>query len=208
MLHTDPDAYQHVWEGDVLRISDAVIFKGKFEVRPFETPANVRFYHGADWGFAKDPTALVRCFVVANTLYVDQEAYGVGIDLDDTPALFDKIDTARTWPIRADNARPETISFMRQRGYNISGAEKWHGSVEDGIAHLRSFDRIVIHERCKHTAEEFRLYSYKVDKQTSDVLPIVVDAHNHVIDSIRYSLDGLIRKKGGVRAYRNKPVGF
>jgi phage terminase large subunit len=182
MLRTDPDAYQHVWEGDVLRISDAVIFKGKFEVRPFETPGNVRFYHGADWGFAKDPTALVRCFVVANTLYVDQEAYGVGIDLDDTPALFDGIDTARTWPIRADNSRPETISFMRQRGYNISGAEKWHGSVEDGIAHLRSFDRIVIHERCKHTAEEFRLYSYKTDKQTSDVLPIVVDAHNHCVD--------------------------
>jgi phage terminase large subunit len=182
MLRTDPDAYQHVWEGDVLRISDAVIFKGKFEVSAFETPANVRFYHGADWGFAKDPTALVRCFVVGNILYVDRESYGVGVDLDDTPALFERIDTARIWPIKADNSRPETISFMRQRGFNISGAEKWPGSVEDGIAHLRSFDRIVIHERCKHTAEEFRLYSYKVDRQTGDILPVVVDAHNHCVD--------------------------
>jgi phage terminase large subunit len=208
MLRTDPDAYQHVWEGDVLRISDAVIFKGKFEVSRFETPAGARFYHGADWGFAKDPTALVRCFVVGGTLYVDQEAYGVGVDLDATPALFDRIGTARAWPIKADNARPETISFMRQRGFSISGAEKWQGSVEDGIAHLRSFDRIVVHERCRHAAEEFRLYSYKVDRQTGDILPVIVDAHNHVIDSIRYSLDGLIRHKGGVRAHRNKPAGF
>ena len=182
MERTDPDAYQHVWEGNVLRVSDAVIFKGKFEVSGFDPPPNARFYHGADWGFAKDPTALVRCFVIANTLYIDQEAYGVGVDLDATPALFDKISTSRKWPIKADCARPETISFMRRKGFNISAADKWHGSVEDGIAHLRGFDRIVIHERCRHTAEEFRLYSYKVDKNNGDILPVAVDAHNHCVD--------------------------
>ena len=197
MLRTDPEAYNHVWGGEVLKISNAVIFKGKFEVRPFETPQDVRFYHGADWGFATDPTCLVRCFVQNRTLYIDREAYGVGVDLDETPALFDAIETSRRWPIKADNARPETISYMKKRGFNIAAATKWQGSVEDGIAHLRSFDRIIIHERCKHTAEEFRLYSYKVDRQTGDVLPIVVDAHNHCIDSLRYALDGLIHRRQG-----------
>jgi phage terminase large subunit len=195
MLRTDPSAYQHIWEGDVLRISDAVIFKGKFEVRSFETPQDARFYHGADWGFANDPTVLIRCFIKGNTLYIDQETWGVGVDLDDTPALFDRIDTARSWPIKADNARPETISYIRKRGFNITAAAKWQGCIEDRIAHLRKYDSIVIHERCKHTADNFRMYSYKVDKQTGDVLPIIVDMHNHAPDAVGYALDGLIKKQ-------------
>ncbi len=195
MEKTDPDGYQHVWEGNVLRISDAVIFKGKFFVESFATPTDARFYHGADWGFAKDPTCLIRCFVKGNTLYIDAEAWGVGVDLDDTPALFDTIDTARAWPIKADNARPETISYMAKKGYNIHSAAKWGGCVEDRIAHIRKYDRIVIHERCKHTADNFRMYSYKTDRQTGDILPVVVDANNHAIDAIGYALDGLIVKQ-------------
>jgi phage terminase large subunit len=82
---------------------------------------------------------------------------------------------------------------MRRAGFNISAAEKWSGSVEDGIAFLRSFERIVIHERCKHAAEEARLYKYKVDTRTGEVLPVIVDAHNHVIDALRYAISKLVR---------------
>jgi hypothetical protein len=94
---------------------------------------------------------------------------------------------ARRHTIRADSARPETISYMRQHGYrHVEGAAKWPGSIEDGIAFIRQFERVVIHPRCTHAAEEFRLYSYKVDKLSGDVLPDVVDGHNHCIDALRY----------------------
>jgi len=194
LLRVDPDAYAHVWEGETRTISDAVILRGKTEVRAFETPDSVdRFYIGADWGFSQDPTAMVRCFVLGNVLYVDHEAYAIGCDIDKTPALFDRIPESRKWPIYADSARPETISYMRRAGFNISAAEKWSGSVEDGIAFLRSFERIVIHERCKHAAEEARLYKYKVDTRTGEVLPVIVDANNHVIDALRYAISKLVR---------------
>jgi phage terminase large subunit len=194
LQRVDPDAYAHVWEGETRTISDAVILRGKTEVRAFETPDSVdRFYIGADWGFSQDPTAMVRCFVLGNVLYVDHEAYAIGCDIDKTPALFDRVPESRKWPIYADSARPETISYMRRAGFNISAAEKWGGSVEDGIAFLRSFERIVIHERCKHVAEEARLYKYRVDQRTGEVLPVVVDANNHCIDALRYSLVKLIR---------------
>jgi hypothetical protein len=52
-------------------------------------------------------------------------------------------------------------------------------SIEDGVTYLRRFEEIVIHERCKHMADEAKFYSYKVDKLTKDVLPIIVDAWNH-----------------------------
>lgn len=194
LQRVDPDAYAHVWEGETRTISDAVILRGKVEVRPFDTPANVdRFYFGADWGFSQDPTVLVRCFVLDKTLYIDHESYSIGCDIDKTPALFDRVPESRKWPIYADSARPETISYMRRAGFNISAAEKWSGSVEDGIAFLRSFERIVIHERCKHAAEEARLYKYKVDQRTGEILPVIVDASNHVIDALRYSISKLVR---------------
>lgn len=199
----DYEAYLHIWEGNPKTIGDAVIFRNKYRVESFETPADARFYHGVDWGFSQDPTVMTRCFEQViegrKQLFIDEESFGYGVDISDTPALFDKIPTARQWPIKADCARPETISAMSQAGFNISGAKKWSGSVEDGISHLRGYDQIIIHPRCKHIADEARLYQYKVDRQTGDILPIIVDKHNHGWDAVRYSLDGVIRNRGDMQ---------
>lgn len=194
MLSVDPEAYAHVWGGECRQISDACIFRGKYEIGAFDDPPDdTRLYYGADWGFSVDPTALARCFIQDDTLYISHEAYGIGVELDAIPELFDTVPGARVWPIKADSARPETISHVRSKGFNISAAPKWPGSVEDGLAVLKGFRKIVIHERCRHAAEEFRLYSYKTDPLTNDVLPIIVDKHNHVIDAIRYAMSGYIK---------------
>lgn len=195
-LRVDKDAYEHIWEGNTRRISNAIIFSGKWEERIFETPENARFFFGADWGFSQDPTVLIRSFVDQSCLYIDQEAYGVGIEIgSETEQLFDAVGESRKWRIKADCSRPETISAMNRHGFDIVGAKKWSGSVEDGIALLKSFQKIYIHPRCKHTIEEFKHYRYKVDRVTQEVLPIIVDDFNHCIDAIRYSLDGHIMKE-------------
>ena len=197
MLATDPEAYEWVWGGHPRTISDAIIFKGRVSVETFETPEDARFFHGVDWGFSVDPTALTRSYINDNTLFVDAEAYGHGVEFEELPGLFDQVPTSRDWPIFADNSRPETISFMRRQGFGISPADKWPGCVEDGIAHLKGFKKIVVHERCSHTAQEFRLYSYKQDAKTKDVLPVIVSKHDHAIDSLRYGLNGYIQSRGG-----------
>jgi len=198
--HSDlgKDEYEHVWEGAYLVISDAIIFRKRVSFEKFETPENVdRFFYGADWGFANDPTAIVRSFIKDDCLFIDHEAFGHGVEIDELPQLFDSVPGSRNWPIKGDSARPETISYMRRQGFNITAAEKWPGSVEDGIAHLKGFNRIVVHDRCPHIAREFRRYSYKVDRVTEEVLPVIVDKDNHGIDAVRYSLDGYIQARGG-----------
>ena len=92
---------------------------------------------------------------------------------------------------------------MKRAGFRIEPCVKWTGCVEDGIAFMRSFDKIVIHPRCRHTAEEFRLYSYKKDKKTGDVLPDIKPGNDHCIDWLRYSLGPLIRPRS---APRREPV--
>jgi len=220
MLATDLEAYDHIWGGMPRKITDAIIFGRRVSVETFEAPEGTRFFYGADWGFANDPTALIRCFVQDECLYIDYEAFGFGVELDDlwklfsgrdganaeqlarwTPAddnVYPGVPGARAWPIKADSSRPETISYMRRQGFQIDAAAKWPGSVEDGITHLKGFRRIVIHERCTHMRQEARLYGYKVDKQTGDILPIIVDKHNHGWDAVRYSLDGYIMARGGL----------
>ena len=133
----DEDDYDHVWEGGYLTIAEAIIFRRRVSIENFETPSDARFFFGADWGFANDPTALVRCFVRNDCLFIDREAFGYHVEIDETPELFDTIEGARDWPIKADSARPETISYVRRRGFNVTAAEKWAGSVEDGIASQR-----------------------------------------------------------------------
>ena len=143
-----------------------------------------------------DPTVLVRCFIKDKCLYIDHEAYGVGVEMDELPQLFDSIPDSRKWVIRADCARPETIAYVKRHGFNCIGAEKWKGSIEDGIEYIRSFEKIYIHPRCKHTYDEFKFYSYKKDRISGDILPIIVDAWNHCIDGLRYALQPYIKNKG------------
>jgi len=186
----DYDKYLHVWEGNCRTYSDAQVFYGKWERKAFDTPKDAVFYHGADWGFSQDPTTLIRCFIDDGCLWIDQEAYGVGVDIDATPNLFATVQDAEKWPVIADSARPETISYMQRHGYpRIRRAKKGKNSIEDGISFLRSFRKIYVHERCNHALDEFKLYSYKTDRLTGDILPIIEDRHNHMIDALRYAME-------------------
>ncbi|MGX7895479.1 PBSX family phage terminase large subunit [Tsuneonella sp. HG222] len=187
----DPDKFLHVWEGHYSLNSEARVFRN-WKVEEFEPAANAVHRFGADWGFAIDPTVLVRCHVEGRTLYVDREAWQVGCEIDHLPTLFDTIEGSRKWLIRADSARPETVSYMKRQGYRITAAIKGQGSIEDGVEFLRSFD-IVVHPRCTKVIEELTLYAYKVDEHTGEILPVLDDKNNHTIDALRYALEELRR---------------
>ena len=186
----DPDKYAHIWLGEYQSVSDAQVLKGKVSIESF-TPIEYWDgpYFGADWGFSVDPTTLVKLWIHADILYIEHEAYGVGVEIDHTPALFKTVPGSFEHVIRADNARPETISYMRRAGFNIRAAVKGKGSVEDGVAHLRGYEKIVIHPRCAHAIEEARLWSYKTDRLSGDILPVLIDADNHIYDAVRYALE-------------------
>ncbi len=201
----DPEKYAHVWLGEYSRNSEARVFRN-WTVEDFETPPDAVHRFGADWGFSVDPTVLVRCHIVGRKLFVDYEAYQVGCEIDHTPALFDTVEGSRKWTIRADSARPETVSYMQRKGFKIIPAIKGPGSLEDGVEFLRSYD-IVVHPRCKHVADELALYSYKTDPLTDEILPVLEDKSNHTIDALRYALEGLRRapKPAVVTPSRNPP---
>jgi phage terminase large subunit len=191
----DFEKYLHVWEGKYKKISEAIVFKN-WRVEEFDTEEHAEFKFGADWGFATDPTTLIRCFMRGEKdLYIDYEAYMVGCEINQLPDLFDSVPQSTKWFIRADSARPETISYMQKHGYpKVIPAKKGSGSVDEGIEFLRGFN-IHIHPRCVETIKEFSNYQYKVDPKTDEILPILIDKNNHCIDAIRYAMEGYTRAK-------------
>jgi len=200
--------YLHVWMGKYHSVSEALVFKN-WKIQEFEAPEGVRLLFGGDWGFSKDPSVLVRSFIEDRQLFIDYEAYKIGCEIDYLPALFAGSDTkkprrwqnpfgfpgvpgAAVWPIVADSARPETIKYMRMRGFDIRKAIKGARSVEEGVEFLRSYD-IIVHPRCTNTIYELENYSHKIDKMTEEILPTLEDKDNHVIDALRYSAEGVRR---------------
>jgi phage terminase large subunit len=194
----DLDKYAHVWLGGYQKHTERRVFRN-WRIEEFDAPADAVHRFGADWGFAVDPSVLIRCHIVGRTLFVDYEAYRVGCEVVDTPALFLTVPESEKWPIVADGSRPETISHMRKHGFpRIMPAVKGPRSVEEGIEFLKSYD-IVVHPRCVHTIDELSMYSYKADPLTGNILPVLEDKKNHVIDALRYACEN-VRRVGAAKA--------
>lgn len=216
LKETDFLAYSHEYLGQAVGIAKAKVLAHKCVVKVFEPqPEWNGPYYGADWGFSQDPNTLVRmwledvptgpAFMDKNgkavvpkpryRLYIEYAEFDYGTQLDDIPSFYEKVPGSKGHKIRADCSRPETIAHVKAKGYDIEGAPKWDGSVEDGVTVLQSMVEIVIHTRCDKMQEEARLYSYKIDKVTNDVLADIVDKFNHGWDAVRYGLAPIIKRK-------------
>ena len=98
--------------------------------------------------------------------------------------------------IIADSTEPKSIGDFKMYGALIKGAEKGPGSVEYSMKWLSSLAKIVIDQRrCPVSAQEFSTYEYQQDKD-GNYISGYVDADNHCIDSIRYALNNIWKKKG------------
>lgn len=216
----DPDSAAHIWGGECIKHSNKAIFGDKCYTEPF-TPSDgwIGPFYGADWGFSNDPAVLVKCWVHQGKLWIEDCAFGRGIDIPELPTLFTQVtgwwryevdphtkkflSTKIPLPnvvIRGDCSRPETISQLAKMNVPVISALKWPGCVEDGIKILRSFGNIVIHPRCTLLIAEAGLgpkgvadaYTWKTDKTTGAITSIIVDANNHGWDAVRYALEPVI----------------
>ena len=194
----DYGRYLHIWEGKLLTNSDAQVFKTPqhWIVDKFEEDVNAFKYQGIDFGFSQAPTFAVQCYVKDNKLYITHEACKKNLDIDHTAAFCEKmIPNFRKWHIFADSASPILINYIKREGFRISPVLKGAGSIEDGVEFLKSFEQIVIHERCVNMIHNFVNYSFIVDKKTEIVSNKLKDDNNDGIDALRYALEKLMRLK-------------
>ena len=156
-------------------------------------------YMGLDFGWFPDPLAWTKmCYNPAQkTLYIfDEFVVNKMSNADVWEYLTKEKGVTNNDMIIADSAENKSIGDFKSYGALMYGAEKGAGSVDYSMKWLASLTKIVIDpKRCPTSAEEFSTYEYMQDKD-GNYISGYVDADNHCIDSVRYALNKIWKKKG------------
>lgn len=194
--------YEHVWLGLHDDLVESRIFTN-VRTGHIDVPETCVPQFGMDFGFASDPNALIKLYVLeaSRQIYVAREAFGK-VSLKDLPGFVREVPGASNFTIVADSARPETIDYLCGEGLNVVSARKGPGSIKAGIEWLQGYE-IVISPDCTNMIDESRLYTWHVDKFTGKILDVPIDDHNHGWDAIRYATE-INRSGDGVQIVKAK----
>ena len=173
-------------------ISEGLVFEN-FDVVDFDINKKIqqigKTVHGMDFGFTHDPTTLPSAVYDEKNheLWIYGELYKTGLLSEQIISEVKKRNLLAA-TIHADAARQMTIAELKHKGMRrIKAAKKGPDSGELGITFMQSL-KIHIHPSCTHTIEEINTYVFDQDKM-GKWLNKPVDANNHIIDAIRYSLE-------------------
>jgi phage terminase large subunit len=177
-----PDLYRIYGEGKLGQIS-GLIFDNFDIVDEFPDNAKSTTY-GLDFGFSRDPTAMVKVALFDNCIYVQELIYETGLTTDDIDNIMTELGVSKSVTIHADSSEPRLIHELYNKGWYIKGVTKGADSVRAGINKLKRF-KICITRDSTNLIKEFRNYKWKEKDGKSIGVPI--DMWNHGVDALRYA---------------------
>lgn len=182
MKEHNPQRYAHIFMGQWSDVAEGAVFPKWGIVKEFpERAKNVA--RGLDFGYHTDPSACVKCGIVGNDLYIDEQFYERGMLI---PALIQRLREDDTF-VYADSADPRLIDEIALAGVLIYPVQKGSGSIIAGIEKMKSFDNIFVTERSHNLQDELRNYVWAKDK-FDHYINMPEDKWNHCIDAARYWL--------------------
>lgn len=144
---------------------------------------------GLDYGFVNDISAFVASLLDEENkkLYV----FKIWGDTNKTNQELANIIKTMGFSkslIIADCAEQKSIEEMRREGIvKIKPSVKGADSIIHGIQKLQQYD-IIVNPECEGIITEFQNYAWQKDKQSGEYINKPIDAFNHYIDALRYSL--------------------
>jgi phage terminase large subunit len=168
------------------------IFKN-YVVEQFDYSTFDNYFNGLDFGFATDPSALVRIHYDKNNkiIYIIDEFAELEMTND---MLAERIrEIIGNEYITCDSADPKSIRELQALGIKAKAAIKGKNSVNQGIEWLKK-QKIVIHPKCIHFKKEIEIYQYKMDRN-GFYINQPVDRDNHLIDALRYAIEEFFADK-------------
>ena len=142
---------------------------------------------GLDFGFINDTSALVASILTEDKIYVFKEWGETGKTNQELANVIKSLGFSKSI-IVADAAEQKSIEEIKRAGViKIKPCKKGPDSIIHGIQKLQNYE-IIVHPSCEGIITEFENYSWKKDKNTGLYVNEPVDAFNHYIDALRYSL--------------------
>lgn len=196
MKRENPRRYRVAGLGD-WGIVDGLIFENwkeeLFNLDDIKQIPGIQSAFGLDFGYTNDPSALFCGFISLEhkKIYVFDEMYKKGMSNEAIHTEIMKMGYAKE-RITADCAEPKSIARLYDLGiYRIRAARKGKDSVNNGIDFIQDYE-IIIHPRCVNFITEISNYTWDVDK-FENKLNKPIDDFNHLMDAMRYALEGFIR---------------
>jgi len=151
------------------------------------------YWYGLDFGYAQDPTAIVKVLPVKERIYADEVLYQKELTNADI-AKHLKQSGYNGEVVICDSAEPKSIQELRLLGINAYGADKGKGSINEGISFLKT-KKVLLTARSKNLQRENMFYCWE-QKKDGTIVDKPKDAFNHLIDALRYafSLNRTTRK--------------
>lgn len=160
-------------------------------IRPEEIE-KLECVQGLDFGYTNDPTAFSQSYVDLpnKRIYVYDGFYEKGMS---NAKIADGIKEMRAHRHKtvADSSEPKSIDYIRTKEVRIEAALKGADSVSAGIDFLSEFE-IIVNAHLVEFMTEFNNYSWALDKHGKPTNK-PVDDFNHFIDSLRYSLESVMK---------------
>ena len=163
---------------------------------------------GLDFGYVNDTTALICSLLDEKNkrIYIFQEWGDTGLLNSDIAAGIKALGLSKS-TIIADSAEQKSIEEIKRAGVQrIKPAVKGQGSILQGIQKLQQYE-IVVSPDCRKVIEELKNYSWKKDKKTNEFVNTPIDAHNHFLDALRYSLQ-CVENNPKVKTINKASFGF
>jgi len=152
-----------------------------------DMPAQGDTFYGLDFGYTNDPTALVKCVIVGDSLFCDQLIYETGLTNDAIARRLESLGVRRNFDeVYADCAEPKSIAEIKARGYNVKPAMKGADSLLAGIQRVNQY-RQHWTKRSVDAIKEQRNYRY-VETSDGKITNKPIDDYNHAMDARRYAL--------------------
>ena len=188
----EPSNYWTVYGLGQIGSLEGNIYQGWQEVSAEELHKGRLVRYGLDFGFSNDETAMVAIYELEDgRTGVEEVLYRKGILGSEYPEILMSHNIDPTILIVADSARPEIIAEIKAKGYRIVGADKNPGSVKRGIDRVSQRQIVYSGENLKR---EYLSYAWR-KKRTGEMLDEPIDANNHALDAVRYSIDDLSKKR-------------
>lgn len=150
-----------------------------------ELPDNLQYIYGLDFGYVKDPTALIKLGLDnrEKKIYVAEMFYGV-VESIETIASMIKSKIDKSIDLIVADSHGQQIAMIRElqgKGLNVQPMKS--KAVIEGILKMLDYD-ICVTKSSSNLIRELNTYSF-IDK----VGKVVQDHNNHAIDAMRYAFD-------------------
>lgn len=198
MRENEPEKYAHIMIGRWCDVAEGAVFKHVGIVDKFPENAK-KVAIGVDWGYSKDYTAIVKCGIVGNRLYIEELCYKTEMLSSDIIKFLRPYADEGLF-VYADSADPRLIDEVALGGIVIYGAQKGAGSILAGIDKMQTFE-IFTTRKSVHLQSEFRNYIWAKDKD-GRYINTPEDHDNHC-----FTADTLILTNQGYKQIKDINIG-